>query len=138
MNQIKWNKDWILDYDGIDTQHKQLIRIVNKVIRGKADAVSLVEQLIDYTSIHFMDEERLMIDNKYPHDLYTAHKKEHKEFINLLLETSFGLIKNGDPELASKIKEFVLDWFKYHFLGTDKKLADFLKGGANKPDEPNK
>ena len=138
MEPIKWREEWNLDYDGIDTQHKKLIDLINRIILKKSDLTSLVTAFIDYTSTHFADEEALMFRNKYPKDLYDAHRREHKEFTNILLEISFELSKNGNPKLARKFKEFCIAWFKYHFLGTDKTLVEFLKGGVNTDNEPNK
>ena len=138
MKTIKWKEEWTLGQESIDFQHKKLICILNRIIVNKFDTYKIVADLIEYAAMHFIDEENFMASQNYPKDLIDAHRKEHKEFTKLLLETSFGLMRNRSPEIAIEFKEFCFAWFKFHFLNTDKKLIEFLKGGANTKSEPNK
>lgn len=132
MKPIKWREEWTLGDKKIDKQHKCLASTINKIIVNKADALKLLEEFIDYSAEHFADEEHLMLEVDYPKELMDAHKEEHKEFTNLLLDVSFELVKNYNEELANKFKKFCLDWFELHFLKTDKLLVDYIKEGGEK------
>ena len=65
----------------IDTQHQELIARVNKLTEDcrvgaeKLVAVQTLNFLMDYTNIHFADEEKLQEENAYP--LLEAHKGQH-------------------------------------------------------------
>lgn len=53
MKKIEWKKDWYLDGGEIDSQHKILIDILNKIIDRNIDVYELVISLIEYSSNHF-------------------------------------------------------------------------------------
>lgn len=136
MEKIIWSDNWNLDIDGVDAQHKKLVNILNKISERQINTQNLIEELIEYAGTHFADEENLMFYSSYPKELYYLHKVEHRKFTQTLLEISFSITEaNGDEELSDKLitkfENFCFKWFNIHFLGTDKKFADFLKGGAN-------
>jgi hemerythrin-like metal-binding protein len=135
MKKIEWKKDWYLDGGEIDSQHKILIDILNKIIDRNIDVYELVISLIEYSSNHFVDEEVLMLKNNYPEDKYLLHKQEHRLFTKALLEISFGLVDIvkdiNAKSIIKKIKRFCFTWFNSHFLSTDKELFIFIdKGGV--------
>jgi len=132
MNQIQWNTEWELNNELIDGQHKELIDIINRLIANKTNAITLLQEFIDYTSKHFIDEETMMIDSHFPKELFKFHKEEHKAFVNLLLEVSFEITKGTNKELNTKFKQFCVEWFKHHFLGTDKYFVNFLEKEVKK------
>lgn len=131
MKTIEWDDEWTLGNSVIDEQHKVLVKLINKVISEDIRTRDLLQGLIDYTSQHFADEEQLMFESGYDKDKYKSHKEEHKQITKALLEISFALVNNGDPELTNRFRQFCLDWFVLHFLGIDRQFAKFLKGGAN-------
>lgn len=136
MGRIEWKKEWELGVKEIDDQHKYLIKTLNNIYYDKINFKDLIQYLIKYAAEHFSAEEELMFKSKYDgkkYEEYKEHKEQHKKFTNSLLEISFKIInpyvENKDlNELVSKFKEFCFVWFKIHFLGTDKKFTDFLKG----------
>jgi hemerythrin len=131
MKTIEWEDEWNLGNSVIDKQHKTLVNLINGIISEDIRTKDLLQGLIDYTAQHFADEEQLMFESGYDKDKYKSHKIEHKQITKALLEISFALVNNGDPELPNKFRQFCLDWFVLHFLGTDKQFGEFLKGGAN-------
>ena len=136
MGEIKWKKEWELGVKEIDDQHKNLIRILNNIYYDNISFKDLIQDLIDYAFEHFSAEEELMFKSKYDekkYEEYKEHKKQHKKFTNSLLEISFKIInpyvEEKDMEkLILKFREFCFVWFRIHFLGTDKKFTNFLKG----------
>lgn len=129
MEKIVWDEAWSLGFERIDLQHKQLISLINRITFDEIKIKELIGDLIDYTSLHFGDEEALMFEYCYTQDLFSAHKEEHRKFTNTLLEVSFVLGDDINEELVEKFKRVSVTWFKVHFLGTDKLLVDFIKGG---------
>lgn len=136
MEKIIWSDEWNLDIGGVDAQHKNLVNILNGISERSINTQNLIQELINYAGTHFADEEELMFRNNYPREAYLLHKLEHRQFTTTLLEISFKITEaNGNEELSEKLitkfEDFCFKWFHIHFLGTDKKFGEFLKGGAN-------
>ena len=128
---IKWDNSWNIDSGTIDYQHKKLIIIVNKILSGNNDIVESLKDLIDYTSFHFLDEQRVMTNSGYPKSLFEEHIKEHIKLKSSLLDYSFALtsytLKHEEINIKEELIKFVEVWYINHFLQTDKKFADWLK-----------
>jgi diguanylate cyclase (GGDEF)-like protein/hemerythrin-like metal-binding protein/PAS domain S-box-containing protein len=64
--QIEWRPEWDCGNELIDGQHRELSVLGNELIRelaaGKADrpTIALMTRLIDHTTRHFRDEERIL------------------------------------------------------------------------------
>ena len=66
----------------IDTQHKELIERINKLLilcenekPAKREAIETLDYLADYTEFHFGEEEKLQEEIGYP--ALAEHKKKH-------------------------------------------------------------
>lgn len=72
MPHIEWLKKYETTIDIIDEQHKGLVdlinnlRIANEENRGKEILRETIFKLVEYTKIHFNDEEKHMQKNYYP------------------------------------------------------------------------
>src|SRR5512139_1687724 len=82
---IEWSDELSVGIQEIDEQHKVLVGLVNDMHRaihehhGSDTARNILEQLGDYTRVHFAVEESLMRIFDYPG--YEEHKKQHEELI---------------------------------------------------------
>lgn len=86
---MEWSDNLNTGIRVIDDQHKKILNYINKLHEVNAHpdqkVVRLVlEQLVDYTDIHFKFEESLMADARYPHLI--AHQKVHALFIRRILD----------------------------------------------------
>jgi hemerythrin len=136
MEKIEWNADWLTGFNIIDEQHQHLIKTLNSVINGTQSVASALNELIEYTAIHFYDEESLMLSNKYPK--IEEHIKEHRQFKMLLLDISFIIMSmrnkaNSDnmEKIKHILKEFAHLWFKQHFLEVDKPFINYINSESN-------
>lgn len=129
LTEVIWDKNWELGIYYIDEQHKHLINMVNDISKARiGETYKFLSDLIQYSSEHFGDEEDLMVNAGFPDVM--QHKTEHRLFTRAMLAYSFRL-NNGEDKnrLREEMCEFVAKWFAYHFLQTDRKLVDFIKGG---------
>ena len=138
MSNIVWDDSWNTNNELIDTQHHELVRIVNNINIENNHILETVESLIDYSAVHFTDEEALMMSVGYTESDYLAHKAEHNLLKHTLLDFSFLLSYMMEDKKKFKLqtrvfKNFVAVWFSTHFLLSDKKFTDWLKtrGGAD-------
>lgn len=117
----------------IDTQHKELIDRVNKLVascetnKEKNVAIQTLDFLMDYTVFHFDAEEKLQKETNYPD--YDSHKKQHEEFAKAVEDLKDMLQEEEGPTDAfvAAVKRNVSDWLVNHIQGYDKKVADYVK-----------
>jgi len=141
MTNIVWDDSWNSYYKSIDEQHHVLIDIVNGLNTEKNNIATTIESLIDYSALHFADEEALMVSVNYPKPRYLEHRAEHNLLKHTLLDFSFLLSYLSDDSKKLKLQvnvfeKFVSLWFSNHFLLADKKFTEWLNnnnsnGGAN-------
>ena len=137
MTNIVWDDSWNSYYESIDQQHHVLVDIVNSIDKDN-NILTTVESLIDYSALHFTDEESLMVSVGYPELEYSEHKTEHNLLKHALLDFSFLLsyLVGDSKKLKLQVgifEKFVSLWFSNHFLLVDKKFTEWLnnKGGAD-------
>ena len=132
MRGIFWNDNLLTGNELVDTQHRRIFELVDDLVRECEDgsAAQKVDDtiafLVDYTIRHFVDEEALQLECKYP--AAEQHKTEHDNF----REVVNGLVKifreNGSSEeLSSDINKIVVRWFLDHIQNEDKNLSEHLK-----------
>ena len=116
----------------IDSQHRELIARVNKLTeecavgKEKNVAVQTLDFLMDYTVIHFADEEKLQAEHNY--SLLDQHKEQHAAFVKAVDELREMLEEEEGPSEAfvEAVKKNVVDWLVIHIQGWDKKVAEFV------------
>lgn len=116
----------------IDTQHKELIDRINKLLdscelnSGKVTAVNTLDYLSDYTNTHFADEENLQKEIRYPD--FDKHKAQHEAFKKTIGELHEMLQEEEGPTAAfvEKVEENVIKWFYTHIQGFDRSVAEYI------------
>ena len=126
---IPWSDDLSVGLQEIDEQHKILIGLINSLysesILKKADqsAVdSIINELKQYTIIHFSVEESLFRLFDYPY--IEAHQKRHDSLKEELAKVH-RKFKDGEP-VNIELMSFLRRWIKNHILMEDKKYAPFF------------
>ncbi len=112
----------------IDTQHKNLVAMLNKLNakmkdgKGGEAAREVLKELVSYTQKHFTTEETLMNKHSYPES--PAHTSEHSKLLLQAadLETRLFAAKTN----AIEIMMFLKNWLTDHIMKTDKKFGAFL------------
>jgi hemerythrin-like metal-binding protein len=129
MTFFQWSDDLSVGVNMIDSQHKKLIALINKLSdsakgKGEIDPYEVFAELSDYVSTHFSDEEALMIDNNYAG--YDSHVKEHNEFTQEMLRFR-QLLDSGDILVNDQILTFLKGWLFNHIMKIDKQLSSLKK-----------
>ncbi len=117
----------------IDSEHKELISRVNKLVEScakgteKLTAIKTLDFLMDYTEYHFTDEEKLQKEVGY--DQLDAHHEKHEEFKKAVGELREMLEDEEGPSDAfvDAVNKNVSDWLVNHIQTWDKAIADFIK-----------
>ncbi len=136
---VEWDPDRLSVYvKGIDRQHMFLVANLNILYLGlvSGEDREAIEEVLrnlgGYTRFHFRSEERLMDKFGYPEELFSRHRKEHREFIDKVT----GYIEKyeaGEAELTLDLLGFLASWLQGHIAGTDRRLGKWLKYEAKAP-----
>lgn len=116
----------------IDTQHKEIIEKINKLVNTcengtcQIESVKMLDYLADYTEQHFQEEEALQEAVAYPG--LEEHKKRHEEFrvavkeLHEMLEEEEG----PSPRFVQAVQNNVIDWLYCHIKGFDHSVAAYI------------
>ncbi len=144
---IFWQDKMSVANDQIDEEHKYLFCLINTVelslkLEGEEKTLGLViDQLIEYTQLHFDHEEKIQIKMKYPRR--HEHRIEHLQILENLQVLKEQLTQEAEPcndssdsvkslkkklgkatekEIVQLMREWVLD----HVLKTDQDMTKYL------------
>lgn len=149
---IIWNNSYSVGLEEIDQQHQQLIILMNRLelitkyspnsINYTEKLITVIEQLINYTVLHFSTEEVLMKMFDYPD--YENHKNGHEKFVLLVSEKKQDLLTliEIEPDIqkrneyvcaqAKEIFEYLQNWLLNHIMKSDKLYSEFFIKIQNK------
>jgi len=126
---ISWDETAILNIGEIDRQHQHLFALVDNLHQAMAspqstDSVSnALEELVNFTRMHFATEESLMTRHAYPE--YEKHREEHETLLQDVAEL-LQRFRDGDALIPFAIELDLEAWALKHIVTSDKLLATFL------------
>ena len=127
---FEWSNTYSVAIGSIDAQHQNLFAIGRELHtamvagQGKAALGRILDRLVQYTSVHFAHEERLMRLHDYP-DL-PAHIAEHAALTKQVKKFQEDF-HSGRAAITVQLLHFLKDWLEKHIKGTDLKYTPFLK-----------
>lgn len=136
---MKWNDDWLLGIDILDTQHKGLAECINTLAseceqarnaspeimeKRKIALAQLLDDLYITTKLHFSFEEDMMREENYP--ALAAHAREHVMLIGELKATFINGLKDGRCNLNPDNLRALKSWLIAHVSQSDREFANFV------------
>lgn len=129
MEKIRWDDSFSVGVKKLDEQHRQIIRIINKLI--DTTNVSVDSELISdtltemrqYASDHFETEEHMMMEYKYPD--YKSNKDHHIEFRKRTAGFSMDSIRYKKT-VPIEVLTYLKEWWVDHILKIDMKYKAFF------------
>ncbi|OUR95410.1 hypothetical protein A9Q84_16380 [Halobacteriovorax marinus] len=135
LDEIPWSKEYEINIEKIDTEHKNILNRINILIQAMNSnhtekTKEAFTELKSYTLLHFKHEEDFMLSFSY--DSYESHKRVHDNLIQTVLRYGED-IDNGNLE-KSKLASFLRNWLFTHIVGVDTKYAEvyFEKSSSRK------
>lgn len=126
MRSYKWEEKYEVGFKPIDSQHKSILRLINRLVAGRKKnhriLVCLLDELLCYVQYHFKSEENYMLI--YGYGEYEAHVIEHA----ILMKDIFAIsddFKKGTVSLA-KVVESLIKWALPHIIEVDKIVGRYL------------
>lgn len=130
MADIAWSEKLSVGVAALDTDHKKLIAIFNRLNRsiraGEGQAVigPCLDDLLAYTDYHFEAEEALMKLARYP-DL-APHRQQHRALIERLTGIRDRYADDPDSIASTAVFDFLSNWLMRHILGDDQRYSPWL------------
>lgn len=125
---MMWKDSYRLGVERIDQQHMELFRMTEDLVNAVKAGAGVEEYqkalgfLKDYVVYHFRDEEAYQASIHY--DGIEAHKEEHRQFTQTVLDYEKRLKENGFDEKTMKdLAGTVTTWLIYHVVDTDQKIV---------------
>lgn len=126
---IIWDNAWNIGHVEIDEQHRKWVDLFNNLesafLSSTLPDLNKVQKatltaVIDYTSYHFANEEKLMSESSYPEA--ASHWRLHKAFKNDIYE-KFESVRDGRLLLTSEILSVMRNWLLNHIQVEDRKFG---------------
>ena len=129
--RAEFDESLVTGNEMIDTQHKELIDKINKLLdscessKDKVVAVKTLPYLADYTEFHFGEEEKLQESINYPR--IEQHKKEHDKLREVVKDLYNMLEEEEGPSDAfvEQVNKNVIEWLYRHIKGFDRSVAEY-------------
>jgi hemerythrin len=133
---IQWEENLKFGVPVIDEQHKEIFAHFDKLSealaggRGSEEVIKVLNYLNDYATIHFSDEESLMMLFKY--DGLEEQREQHALFKETIASFSELLAATAPTqEIAIKINATLIRYFINHIRKLDRKMVDVIKSNLN-------
>lgn len=128
----EFDESLVTGNETIDSQHKELIDKINKLVAccedhsSKLEAIRMLDYLSDYTDFHFSAEEKLQEEVSYPG--LAEHRKQHEDFKKSVSELHEMLEEEEGPTDAfvEAVNKNVINWLYRHIKGFDCSVASYI------------
>ena len=130
MERLEWLDRLSIGNETIDSQHRHLFELYNRMFdlsEGEIDRDALLVALLNYASVHFVEEEALMLRIEYPRVAFEAHKRQHGDFVKKLE----GL--RDHPVYVTL--DYIREWLLRHIFIEDRRIGVFMKGAYDNSED---
>jgi len=130
---FEWKSEFSVNIVSIDAQHQTLFRLAEDLYqamsRGQAKQAmaKILDRLVQYTTMHFAHEERLLKLHRYPD--FAAHQAEH-EALTARVRQFQADFQSGKVNMTVQVLHFLKDWLEKHIKHSDQRYSPFLKQRA--------
>jgi putative two-component system hydrogenase maturation factor HypX/HoxX len=124
MSHFVWQQHYEMGDELIDSQHKNLFVLAEKLVaaRTKKQLLQNIDPLYQHVKEHFNAEEVLM--KKLNYHGYQKHEKEHNIMLKKLVDMDRKI--NDDRWNQSNVQDFVEKWGK-HIIHSDMSFNQYMK-----------
>jgi len=125
MSQADWGSDLVVGEREMDVEHELQVGLVRALDRAlgvgsREESGRVLEQLLDYTRVHFAAEELLMRLHAYPG--FQEHELEHSRLLDQLNELRAAYLA-GEVQPTRELVTALRHWLGEHIQTFDRGLA---------------
>ena len=124
MSHFVWQQQYEMDDAVMDSQHKNLFVLAEKLLASasKKESLQNIKRIYLHVKEHFSEEEALMKKMNYRN--YQAHEKEHRNMLKKLTQMDRKI--NDDTWEKHEIQDFVDKWGE-HIIHSDMSVNHYIK-----------
>jgi hemerythrin-like metal-binding protein len=127
---ISWKEEFTVGAKILDTHHKTLFDLINKLYISMSSVNSqnttsiVISELNRYAQTHFKEEERIMRESAFPE--LSLHQEAHRLFV---LEVTMLQNQNRSyySDSSHDVLKFLKEWLINHILHMDRRYKPFIK-----------
>ena len=129
MPLVEWNDSFSVQNAEMDKQHQHLFWLLNQLHdamgkgKGRGILPNVLDELLQYTQVHFAAEEALMQKHNYPG--FVIHKRQHEDLIARVAKLHKQFLV-GDFSASMQTRDLLKEWLSEHIKGSDQKYGIFL------------
>lgn len=119
---LVWDQSFSVGAPILDSQHKSLFEIMNR-LQGASESdaekdllLNIINDLYDYSTTHFRDEEALLKKKQSP--LLVEQQTQHAIFLDYVIELE-AKVRAGSTTVNEAILTFLRVWWEEHILKID-------------------
>lgn len=132
MANTQWRDELATGFESIDNDHKKILAKLAELLSVRKsededfDVCAAIEALENYVFKHFQEEEKLMLDSKYP-EAYSVIA-EHSKLKEYLASIKQDIQEKGsDPEMIEVSSQLLASSIVEHIESCDCPLMAYLK-----------
>jgi hemerythrin len=132
MPLMTWTEKLSVGVGVLDDDHKRLVTMVNELYdamqagHGKETLGRILDNLVQYTKVHFDREEKLFEQTSYP--AAAPHRQEHAALTGQVLDVQRKYAAGANAALSIDVLRFLKTWLINHIQGSDQKYRPHLNG----------
>lgn len=132
LNYIEFDDSLRTGNERVDEQHEMLIGMFNELHTASCancgqDVVEpILERLQAYTIQHFADEQKLMVESRYPADVMVKHFEEHSRLSSRVRDMIVEYRKNGLATILP-LATLLQEWIATHIRQQDRLVAEHVR-----------
>jgi hemerythrin-like metal-binding protein len=129
---VTWQPSYDVHISKCNDQHQQLFDIINELAtaiderKNREITQPILDKLLQYTKIHFTEEQEILLKHNYPLAAYNEQKEQHLIFINKIEQARKDFIENN-VAVSIGLLLFLQGWLVKHIMDVDKKYTKFFK-----------
>jgi len=133
MALITWQDEYALGIEEIDSQHKKIVDIINRLFqmftdkdtRDETKINGIFQELVDYANYHFSTEEKYFELFSYPGT--SAHLELHEKYRAKVEELKKQYETDKGEAVFFALTNFLQDWWVWHINNADRAYAPLFK-----------
>ena len=129
---LAWSEKFELGNEEVDSEHRRLFQLLSELIDSCMDGTDTLKLketldfLVNYTVMHFHNEEALQVRYNYPD--YKRHKQLHENFKCAVGELVQKFEANGSSaELSNDVNRIIVQWLVRHIQQEDQKIGAHIR-----------
>ncbi len=130
MPLITWKSEYDTGVESIDKQHRRIVHMINALDKSRKENNSdrvirnVMIAIVNYTKLHFADEENLM--RRLEFDELEYHQGLHTNLRNQVVQILTRIGTDQDYSVNNLI-QFLSNWLLNHIVKEDQKIGDKAK-----------